>query len=41
MLPGSGGYLGSPGQNEDLCPHVRLKEEIVRGVLLELPGQAE
>lgn len=42
MFPGTGGCLGSPGQNEeDLGPHVRLKEEIGRGVLLETPGQAE
>lgn len=42
VFPGRGGCLGSPGQNEEyLGPHVRLKEEIERGVPLMSPGQAE
>lgn len=45
-MPGRGGCLGSPAQQEqDLGPHVRLKPEIARGLLLglllEFPGQAE
>lgn len=39
VLLGRGGCLGT--LEEDLGPHVRLKEEIARGLLLEFPAQAE